>query len=229
MKNTREAILRYLHDNLSEMGKEVCNVKYKDHWVTEALIVGGIPSREYGFLIPRKVNAGKTFMQIASNAWGDGGHGASLWQIDDRSFPEFIRKHPLSDVKAYMIKAVEVLKEKERYLVSKGWNREKLGDELFERAVIAAYNCGQGNVHKALSRGLDPDRYTFGGDYSRDVTKSRYLYYDLFVKDEDTEFNNPELIAEGRDGAENIMPENAKAAGGYDIAAEGEPMPGTKV
>jgi len=180
MKNTKQEILTYLHDNLSELAQEVCNDIYKDYWITEALLAGGIPYREYGFLIPRKVNQGKTFMQIAGNAWGDSGHGASLWQIDDRSFPDFIKKHPLTDVKAYMIKAVEVLIDKEKYLLSKGWTRSKLGDELFERAVIAAYNCGQGNVHKALSKGLDPDRYTFGGDYSKDVTQARFLYYEMF-------------------------------------------------
>jgi soluble lytic murein transglycosylase-like protein len=37
------------------------------------------------------------------------------------------------------------------------------------RAAVAAYNCGQGNVNKAISDGYDVDHYTTGGDYSTDV------------------------------------------------------------
>ena len=35
--------------------------------------------------------------------------------------------------------------------------------------VIAAYNCGPGNVIKALRAGNNPDRFTSGGNYSEDV------------------------------------------------------------
>jgi hypothetical protein len=37
------------------------------------------------------------------------------------------------------------------------------------RAAVAAYNCGQGNVTKAIDDGFDVDIYTTGHDYSRDV------------------------------------------------------------
>jgi len=186
MKNTRANILNWIHDNLGDIHREVAEVIYRAYWVSMGTLAG-IVCREYGFLIPRKVTAGRTFEQIVSNAWGDGGHGASIYQIDDRSFPDFIQAHPLSDVKAYCIKAVEVLKEKEKYLVGKGFTRGILGNEKFERAVIAAYNCGQGNVSKALTRSLDVDRYTFGGDYSKDVTISRNLYWDMFIKPNETD------------------------------------------
>jgi Transglycosylase SLT domain len=36
-------------------------------------------------------------------------------------------------------------------------------------AAVAAYNCGQGNVNKAIKNGVDIDSYTTGHDYSRDV------------------------------------------------------------
>ncbi len=180
MKNARRNILAWIHENLGDIHREVAEVIYKNYWVSMGLLAG-IVCREYGFLIPRKVTAGQSPAYIFAHATGDGGHGRSIYQIDDRSFPVFVQETPLSDVKAYCIKAVEVLKEKERYLLSQGWTREKLGDETFERAVIAAYNCGQGNVNKALNRGLDVDRYTFGGDYSKDVQISRFLYWDLFI------------------------------------------------
>jgi hypothetical protein len=38
-----------------------------------------------------------------------------------------------------------------------------------QRAGIAAYNCGRGNVTKAIKAGYDVDHYTAGGNYSQDV------------------------------------------------------------
>ena len=35
--------------------------------------------------------------------------------------------------------------------------------------TVAAYNCGAGNVSKAVAAGQDPDARTTGRDYSRDV------------------------------------------------------------
>lgn len=152
----------------------------KDYIYTEAWLAG-IVCREVGFLIPRKVSAGQSFEYIASHMTGDSGHGRSFYQIDDRSYPDFVNSTPLSNVKAYAKKAVECLEEKRKYLVAKGWDEDKLGDEAFERAITAAYNCGQGNVHKALSRGLNEDYYTFTQDYSKCVMEYRYLYYDMFA------------------------------------------------
>jgi soluble lytic murein transglycosylase-like protein len=37
------------------------------------------------------------------------------------------------------------------------------------RAAVAAYNCGQSNVNRAIEDGFDVDHYTTGHDYSRDV------------------------------------------------------------
>jgi hypothetical protein len=39
------------------------------------------------------------------------------------------------------------------------------------RAGVAAYNCGRGNVVKAINAGQDVDQYTTGHDYSRDVVR----------------------------------------------------------
>ena len=75
---------------------------------------------------------------------GDSGHGRSLWQIDDRSYPDFVDNHPLSDHRAYIIKCIEVLKEKEQSLIQAGFTREKLGDYNYEMAIMCAYNCGRG-------------------------------------------------------------------------------------
>ena len=57
-----------------------------------------------------------------------------------------------------------------------------------ERAAIAAYNCGEGNVLKALAQmKADPlacgpdfiDHYTAGRDYSREVLRYAVMYREL--------------------------------------------------
>ena len=179
MKNTTKNILTWIHDNLGEIHREVT----KDFIYTESWLAG-IVCREVGFLIPRKVSAGQSFEYIAAHMTGDSGHGRSFYQVDDRSYPDFVSSTPLSNVKAYAKKAVECLEEKRKYLVSKGWTEDKLGDELIEGAITAAYNCGQGNVHKALSRGFDVDHYTFTQDYSKSVMEYRYLYFDIFAPED---------------------------------------------
>ena len=42
-----------------------------------------------------------------------------------------------------------------------------------ERAGIAAYNCGQGGVTRAIKAGLDVDHFTTGKNYSTDVLHRR--------------------------------------------------------
>jgi hypothetical protein len=176
MKHTTEEILAYIHDNLGEVHRAVIQgTIYSEE------LMGGIVCREYGFLIPGKVNQGMTFMEMAKQARGDGGHGRHFWQIDDRSYPEFVNSTPQSDVVAYAKKAVECLEEKRKYLESKGWTENVLGDEDFLRAIVASYNCGQGNVNKALKAGADVDRYTFGGDYSKSVMEFAGVYRKLFT------------------------------------------------
>lgn len=56
--------------------------------------------------------------------------------------------------------------------------RHWLGHQLYERAVVAAYNAGSPRVAKALRAGLDPDSVTTAGptrrpDYGADVLARR--------------------------------------------------------
>ena len=89
---------------------------------------------------------------------GDGGHGRGLMQVDDRYHGEFTSSHANDDHAAHVDYAA-------RFLAG-------LIEELpSERAAIAAYNAGPGNVRAALRQGLDVDAYTTGGDYSRDVLR----------------------------------------------------------
>jgi len=183
MLNTTKNILTWIHENLGEIHLDVANNIFKDYWITEA-ILAGIVCRETGFLIPKFVNRGYDFDTITSLMIGDGGHGRSYYQIDDRSYPDFVNSTPLSDVEAYCRKCIRVLQEKELSITHAGLTRESLGDELYEKAIIAAYNCGQGNVIKSLRLGMDVDSTTFSHDYAKSVMQYRYLYYDMFCAKE---------------------------------------------
>ena len=118
---------------------------------------------------------------------GDGGHGHGLFQIDDRSFPEFCAGEKWKDPRLNALCAGEVLAKKRQVLRILA---PKKGLEIhdLERASIAAYNCGEGNVLKALVQmKADPlacgpdfiDHYTAGRDYSREVLRYAVMYREL--------------------------------------------------
>ena len=99
---------------------------------------------------------------------GDAGHGHGFFQIDDRAHPAMVRSGQWAEVgpaARYAIKNVLV----PAYAYLKKQFPKLSGPELI-RAAIASYNCGAKNVKKALARG-EVDKYTAGGDYSRDVLK----------------------------------------------------------
>src|SRR5205814_5154441 len=100
-------------------------------------------------------------------------HGYSFWQIDIGSYPEFIRSGDWKDPFKSAVKAVSVLEEKRKYFDEK---MPGLKDDKLNRAITAAYNCGQGNVFKALINFKDVDAYTFNHDYSKEVWRFRELY-----------------------------------------------------
>lgn len=96
---------------------------------------------------------------------GDHGHGRGLMQIDDRSH-EFARTGKWQDPEANILYAAKVLTQSANYISKKF---PSLKGEALLRATLAGYNCGPGNVAKALSKGLDVDYYTAGRNYSRDT------------------------------------------------------------
>jgi hypothetical protein len=189
MLKTNKDILKWIHDNLGETIRELTDVIFKDTLYTEAFIAGLI-CRETGFLILRYANQGRSLDEIAVRMKGDYGrrpgesepqyHGFGFVQIDTGSYPDFIQNNPLADYKAYLRKAILVLEEKRKSIISAGFKPENFDDDYFLRAVAAAYNSGQGNVIKSLRLGRDVDVTTYEGDYSKKVMKFRYLYWDIF-------------------------------------------------
>jgi len=110
---------------------------------------------------------------------GDNGHGHGLMQIDDRCFPEYCAGSEWKDPASNIEFGCRVLADKRAYLrnhLPNGWG---LMDDWLERAAIAAYNCGEGNVRQAIKRSEDPDSRTAGRDYSRSVLAFATKYREL--------------------------------------------------
>lgn len=233
---TNKDILKWIHDNLGETIRELVNGEFKDTVYTEALIAGLI-CRETGFLILRYANQGMDLIAIASRMKGDYGrragesapqyHGYGFVQIDTGSYPQFIRDTPLSDYKAWLHKAIEVLEEKRRSMVTT-FAKCNIGpdDDNYIRAILAAYNSGQGNVIKSLIHGRDVDSTTYQGDYSKETMKFRYQYWDMFHEEDPPQ---PEGIVNDKPESEPIENKALAENGEGDTNPEndGTGKPGT--
>jgi hypothetical protein len=109
---------------------------------------------------------------------GDGGHGHGLFQIDDRSFPEFCAdparyKNPITNA----LMACSILKDKRiqvRHICVKVSVNPT--DAEYERMWIAAYNCGANSPVHAVRFGEDIDHYTTCKNYSWDVLRFAAFY-----------------------------------------------------
>jgi hypothetical protein len=120
-------------------------------------ILGGIGSRESRW--------GLALSPPGPSGVGDGGHGRGLMQIDDRAHPAFTSSDAWRDPKKNIDYACRILNASLDVI---GRRTDRVGEELL-RAGIAGYNCGPGNVLKALQQGRSVDYFTAGRDYSSDV------------------------------------------------------------
>ena len=109
---------------------------------------------------------------------GDEGHGHGLMQIDDRSFADYCASPNWKDPASNIDFACGVLREKRAYLEKHFPN---LPVEALERAAVAAYNCGEGNVKKELEAGKDVDALTADADYSRCALEFALAYQELLA------------------------------------------------
>ena len=89
-------------------------------------------------------------------------HGFGIMQVDIGTDPEFSKggwKDPAKSIR----RGGEILASKREEL-------KKMG--LFSEVnMYCAYNCGSGNVKKAIAQGKDPNSRTTGKDYGNDVKK----------------------------------------------------------
>jgi len=113
-------------------------------------------------------------LALSGAGLGDAGHGHGEMQIDNRSHADFCATNGWKSLEKsleYVHKAVIV--PSFNYLGDHGELFPGEGDSIdyvkLFWATIAAYNCGAGNVRKALEAGDDVDSRTTGNDYSLDV------------------------------------------------------------
>lgn len=161
--------------------------------------ISGLVYREtFSKLIPL-LRKGQTIEQIFTNFTGDGGHGHSPFQIDDRYHQSFIRSGDWKDLHKASAKCMEVLKSFESEL------KQYKNRPDFKKMVFSAYNCGGSNVRKALARGFDSDRYTWQSNYGAEVIRlSKVL--DSIPDDEPDQAES----VKGHDNKTTINPNKAK-------------------
>lgn len=180
---TEAEMMRWIRDYLGNMMRQaVTGSAFTEDWLA------GMCARETGYKIIQYYNQGHDFAYVCENMRGDYGrrsgeasaryHGFGFWQIDIGSYPDFINSHDWKDPLKTARKAVTVLNEKKTYLQNRGWDAQLTADE-FNRAITAAYNCGQGNVDKALRNNRPIDFYTFTQNYSAEVWRYRNIYRNL--------------------------------------------------
>jgi len=108
------------------------------------------------------------------NILGDGGHGRGIMQIDDRSFPDFANSGRWRDPRLNILMGARVLSGKQRFLSQRG-----VEGDLLRRGSVAAYNSGEGNVLRAIRRGLSVDAFTAHQNYSADVLGRAAVFSEL--------------------------------------------------
>ncbi len=138
-------------------------------------VLGGLGSRESRWgLALQPAGAGGTgdfaergfparFRQDALPPDG-GGFGRGLMQIDFDAH-ELARTGNWQDPQQNILYGCKVLAD----CLSFFRRKQSLQGKPLLRAALAAYNCGPGNVLKAIRNGLDVDFYTAHRDYSKDV------------------------------------------------------------
>jgi len=139
----------------------------KHNWRPE--IIAGIISRESRF-----------GLILDADGTGDAGHGHGLMQIDDHSFGTWLSENDWTDPKTNIEKGVQILTDKYNFLDNKGV-LNNMSDADAERAAVAAYNCGEGNVLKVIAAGDDIDARTAGHDYSADVLARAEQFKEIFA------------------------------------------------
>jgi len=181
---TEREIISWINTNLgpvidqalAEATKGKLDLLYTRDWLT------AIAMRETGFLIARYAKQAKTPAQIHPLMRGDYSqrpgekektyHGYGYWQIDIASYPAFVESGDWKDPLKTCRKAIAVLEEKRIYLQQQF---PVLTGEELNRAITAAYNCGQGNVAKAIRAKRDVDVYTHQKNYSAEVWRYREI------------------------------------------------------
>lgn len=107
-------------------------------------------------------------------------HGHGLFQIDDRTFPDFCTGDDWKDPAKNAAKAAADLRDQRTQVCSEcsTFKVTATGAQI-EQMSIAGFNCGADRAVHALRHGEDIDKYTAGGDYSAAVLAFASVYAGL--------------------------------------------------
>jgi len=158
--------------------------KASQYYKIQESIIVGIGSREsgWGLLLrpPGPTGTGdfnkrrRTTKHRTAILPSDGfGFGRGLMQID-YDFHSFARTGNWQDPEDNIYYAIQLLQDYRDYLIK----QMNLTNNDLLRAAISAYNCGPGNVLKALRKNISPDHYTTGNNYSADVLNRAGCFQD---------------------------------------------------
>jgi hypothetical protein len=189
---TETQILQWIKDNVSpflitaitEHKKKNPQLLYTEDWLA------AICMRETGLKIAKRLGQGFKVPEIWAEMKGDWSqrpgetekqyHGFGLPQIDIASFPSFVKSGDWKDPKKSWYFSINVLEGKRKWINTKC---PDVKGEFLERAITAAYNCGEGNVVKLLKAGRPVDTWTHEHNYSSEVFRFRKIYKSLTVPD----------------------------------------------
>lgn len=192
---TNTDTLRWIKLNLGPIIRqsiEAAKAKNPDLLYTEDWLAG-IAMRETGTeLIPKRlaqaanIQSGNQLSVIAPLIKGDYSqrpgekektyHGFGFWQIDIASYPDFVRSGDWKSPALTCQKAIQVLEGKRMWLLQ---HVPDFKSYPLDRAITAAYNCGEGNVAHVIAEDHDIDARTFSHDYSKNVWEFREIYKTL--------------------------------------------------
>jgi hypothetical protein len=114
------------------------------------------------------------------NIAGDGGHGRGMVQIDDRSHFDICNNHDFRKEPALFIDYGAKMLLTNLGWAAKHWPKYTL--EQRQKIAAAAYNCGCGNVLKAVPQG-NCDLYTAHGDYGASVIERMGLIAEILKEE----------------------------------------------
>ncbi len=119
-------------------------------------------------------------------------HGYGLMQMDIGSYPDWISQGHWKDARDCILKGAEVLNAKRQEIQDGQGKKLTVGKQEYTgakisgadllRVAIAAYNSGAWAYYN-YSTGHDPDRFTTGKDYSKDVLRRAARFGQLLAHD----------------------------------------------
>ena len=136
-----------------------------DKWfdvITEGAMRAAVPIAVVWAIGSRESHWGLALEPTGPTGTGDFGHGRGLMQIDDRWHKDFIASGKWVDPVDNILYGCDVLRDNVRVF-------RAIARSNWLRCSLAAYNCGMGNVRRALTAGRDVDYYTASRNYSADV------------------------------------------------------------